>query len=169
MTPHSAQLISDYFLTHSNNPLTAMHMIKMTYIAHGFALAITKKPLIGSRIEAWKHGPVIPVLYRTYQGCGAQQVKSLNYSNIDFTSDKTLQSEKKYIESLMDYTTCNILDQVSEHFGCLPELVLSSLTHQNGTPWHQCYRPGKLFSIIPDNVIQAFYEKKMSNDDGQSY
>ena len=166
---YSAQLVADYFFSHTNQSLTAMHMIKMTYIAHGFVLAITKKPLIQARIEAWKYGPVIPALYQTYKGHGGEFINNLNYCGTMSSDTKKFQERKKVIESLIDPATCNILDQIGEHFGCLSALELSSLTHEKGTPWHQCYQHDKLFTLIPNYIIQEFYEQKMSNDAKSGY
>ncbi len=166
---YSAQLIADYFLTHTNNSLTAMHMIKMTYIAHGFTLAITKNPLIASRIEAWKLGPVIPLLYQTYKGYGGDIIDKLNYCGTLSADNEEFQERKEFIESLIDPETRNILDQMGERFGCLSALELSSLTHEKGTPWHQCYQRGKLFTLIPNDIIQEFYEQKMNDDGKQGY
>ena len=161
---YSAQIIVDYFLTHTQNPLTPMHMIKLTYIAHGYTLAILKKPLIKTHIEAWKYGPVIPVLYHTFKGYGNQEITNLNYCGTSKLDQS--KGEKEFIESIIDKSSKDILDQVIELFSNWSALELSALTHQPGTPWDQCYIPEQQNTLIPNPIIQEFYTRKMK--DGKS-
>lgn len=42
--------------------LTPMQLVKLTYIAHGWSLALHEKGLFKNKIEAWQYGPVIPDL-----------------------------------------------------------------------------------------------------------
>lgn len=157
-----AQLVADYFLTHTNKPLTAMHMIKLIYITHGFTLAITKESLIRTRIEAWKYGPVIPVLYHSYKGYGGSTIDKLDYCGTPLTDEK-INDRKICLESVFDDQTYDILDQILDIYGSHSALELSALTHEKGTQWHQCYKPNHLFTLIPDNIIQEYYEEKMTN------
>ncbi|MGT8840350.1 Panacea domain-containing protein, partial [Vibrio cholerae] len=47
--------------------LTNMQIQKLVYIAHGLHLAIQKEALLEEPVRAWKHGPVIPEVYRAYK------------------------------------------------------------------------------------------------------
>ena len=106
---YSAQIIVDYFLTHSQNSLTPMHMIKLTYCTWLYTCN-PKKPLIKTRIEAWQYGPVIPVLYHTFKGYGNQRITRLNYCDTP-KLDKS-KDGKEFIESIIDKSSKDILDQV---------------------------------------------------------
>ena len=154
--PYSPSLIVDYFLTHTKTPLTGLHLIKMTYIAHGYSLAIHNKPLIRARIEAWKHGPMIPVLYHALKQ-EKNPITELIYSG------KTRNTrEKEFIESVLDSNTKNLLNQIIRIYGHFTDLELSAITHETGTPWHTCHIPGRVFTPIPDEVLRAYYEGKMA-------
>lgn len=59
---YSPVQIANKFITLGNqhhNPLTHMQLQKLTYIAHGYYLALTGKPLLNECVSAWKYGPVI--------------------------------------------------------------------------------------------------------------
>lgn len=51
-------------------PLSVMELIKLTYISHGWHLEMYGGPLFHNRIEAWRHGPVIPDVYHAFQSQG---------------------------------------------------------------------------------------------------
>ncbi len=157
---YAAQLVADYFLAHNSQSLTAMQIIKLAYIAHGYTLAFTKKPLIKARIEAWKYGPVIPVLYDTFKGYGGSVVDSLTYCGTGLGSPE-IGIRKKLITDLIDEGTRDLLDQVLDGYGGMDGMQLSALTHEKGTPWDQCYVPNELFTPIPNHIIQEFYERKV--------
>ncbi len=157
---YAAHLVADYFLTHRPQSLTALQIIKLVYIAHGYTLALTKKPLIKERIEAWKFGPVIPVLYHTFKGYGGNVVDSLTYCGTDL-DNSAITERKDFITGLFDEKTRDVLDQVLERYGGLDGMQLSALTHEKGTPWDQCRVSGEFFTLIPNNIIQEFYERKV--------
>ena len=50
--------------------ITPMQAIKLTYIAHGWHLAMTGRPLLRDQVQAWKFGPVLPELYHALKAYG---------------------------------------------------------------------------------------------------
>lgn len=160
---YSALLIADYFLANSAKPLTAMHLIKLTYIAHGFVLAFTKQPLIDERVEAWKYGPVIPALYHAYKGSGGRDIRKLEYCGTEL-SDKEIGARREFLKSRIGPKISNVLDQIIDIYGSKSALELSALTHKPGTPWDQCRTPNELFTLIPNGIIQEHYERKVEAD-----
>lgn len=50
--------------------LTHLRLQKLLYFAQGWSLVMRKKALFSERIEAWSHGPVVPIVYQEfkYQG-----------------------------------------------------------------------------------------------------
>jgi uncharacterized phage-associated protein len=121
-----------------------MKLLKLTYIAHGYYLGFGKGPLIEDRIEAWKYGPVIPELYHATKKFGSYPV---DYDYIDLISANELSSEDKHFISL-----------IWNNYKQLGGLQLSTLTHQENTPWALTY-DGDFYKVISNEVIESYYKK----------
>ena len=136
--------VANYFAQYSGYTKTNLQVLKLTYIAHGYALAILDKPLVRDRVEAWKHGPVIPAIYRSFQKWGSGVIGRTRYAPDPFTGAEE-----------------DLLNGVFEHYGKYCGYYLSQITHSDGdleTPWKQCYRPGRK-EAIPDQVTKQYYKK----------
>ena len=156
---YSASTIANYFLHKSwleGDPLSLMKLLKMVYIAHGWYLADTNKPLIGDRILAWPYGPIIPELY--YQIRDFEDRPITSPINSAFYS----VNEQVFDESLTEF-----LDTIWDHYKNFSALQLSALTHKDGSPWSlvaQNYPRKKLAKnsiIIPNEIIQHYYAQKV--------
>ena len=79
----SAELVADFLLANSDRKLTPMEVNKLVYISHGWMLALHDESLISEKIEAWKHGPVIPSLYHKFKMYGAEPIDALCTPLID--------------------------------------------------------------------------------------
>lgn len=122
--------------------LSPMKLMKLTYIAHGWALAILGRDLFQNRIEAWKYGPVIPDLYRATKRFGSSDIPLAQVGE----------------QSAVDPQTKAFLEDVYRKYGGFTAIQLSTLTHQSGTPWDQVYVDGEFNTEIPDGLIRAHYE-----------
>lgn len=98
-----------------------MQVQKLVYIAHGFHLGLTDKPLIRNNIHAWQFGPVIPKLYKALQRFGNGEVS------------ERLQADDKIDEGSFAY---KLIRKVWESYGTMTGLELSALTHRRDTPWY---------------------------------
>ncbi|NBC33733.1 MAG: DUF4065 domain-containing protein [Alphaproteobacteria bacterium] len=128
--------------------LTPLQLMKLSYIANGWSLAIRNQKLFDARIEAWKYGPVMPDLYQATKKYGRDPIP------LDLIEDE---------KSTVDGETSDLLDQVVEKYGKLTAYSLSSLTHKSGSPWDLVYRTGRLNAEIPDDSIRAHYLEKMND------
>lgn len=129
----------------AGRPLTPMQLIKLSYIAHGFALAINKRPLIDESVEAWKYGPVIPSLYRRLKHFGSNPVTGRVKSH-PFRGHDELSSNDR-----------QLIDLVFQKYGHFTGGQLSHLTHRPGTPWAETYEPNSYGMDIDDAVIRTHY------------
>lgn len=156
--PQSATLIADYLLSHSEPALTMLHVMKLTYISHGWHLAIFNgKPLIGDDIEAWRYGPVIPTLYRNLKLYGRENITKLIYCGTSLSKHSDIDTRKSFIEQRINPDSQRLINKVLDEYSDLTAMQLSALTHQVGTPWSKCYIEGQLFTTIPNHIIQKHY------------
>jgi len=138
--------IADYFITKfgSEGQITPMKLIKLVYIAHGWYLGITNKPLIDENPEAWKYGPVIPSLYHKYK----------SYKN-------TFIPPEVITVSLGDKELEAFLDKIWDVYGKFDGIQLSAKTHQDDSPWSRVWngvKNGNYLSLqIPENFIAEHY------------
>ncbi len=149
--------IANYFLLCSQktgHEVTPMKLIKLCYIAHGWYLGFTGKPLLNETVYAWKYGPVIDTLYEELKKFGSSPIKTLQSSeNCD---DYPLPDNKDIM---------TFLDGVWNSYGKYDGVTLSAMTHQVGTPWYKIWHEenGKdgWEVPIPNNYIEAHYKEKI--------
>ena len=152
---HSALLVADYLLAHSNGDLTPVHVLKLAYFSHGYTLAMNNTPLISDTVEAWQYGPVYPILYDYVKGYGKSPVKRLPYCGTGLYDDE-INSRKEFLQQIIGDT--RILDGVLETFGPLSAYELIDLTHKVDSPWDQCYEEAQN-NPIPDHITKAYYKR----------
>jgi len=121
--------------------LTPLQLMKLTYIAHGYALGMGIGDLFDARIEAWKYGPVIPDLYHATKAYGRDPIPD------------HLIYEGRALEG----AAAKVVDTVLDRYGDKSGIALSNLTHRAGTPWSKVYREGEFGIEIPDSLIQQHY------------
>ena len=155
---HSAILIGDYLIAKSNGNLSPLQILKLTYISHGYTLAIDRKTLIEDRVEAWPYGPVIPTLYEQLKDFGAMLVTRLSYCHTKVMDAPRLEERKSFLYKELEQNK-PILDKVLETFGPLSGQDLIEITHKTGSPWDQCYVQGERHTPIPNQITRRYYEQ----------
>jgi uncharacterized phage-associated protein len=63
----SAHEVAKHIIQKSSLPISNLKLQKLLYYAQGWHLAIFDEPLFSETIEAWVHGPVVPVVFREYR------------------------------------------------------------------------------------------------------
>jgi uncharacterized phage-associated protein len=118
-----------------------LRLMKLVYIAHGFILVKHgSNPYIDEdAFQAWEYGPVLPELYREYKHHESAFVREV--------------SEAPKLEEEHEPT----LGVVWERYKKIDRFSLVGLTHQGGTPWHQCYKKDSRDTAIPDHLIKRYY------------
>ena len=140
----SSQTVAREFLKHAREnrrTFTLMQILKLVYIAHGWMLALYRRPLIKDEVHAWQYGPVIPELYdkiRHFRGGPVGDVEP----NGD---------EKP------DPYEADLVRQVYEQYGHLTGPALSRMTHAKNTPWDLTYDRKNLGTVIPNDLIEDYY------------
>ncbi len=152
--PYDAATIANRFIELAESQgrkLTPMQLIKLAYIAHGFSLAINKRPLLRESVEAWRYGPVVPSLYRRLKKFGSDPVTEPIPPTFRGLRVETLDEEDR-----------ELLDLVFEKYGKFSGVQLSHLTHRPGTPWAEAYVPDEYGLDIDDSVIRTHYATLLS-------
>jgi uncharacterized phage-associated protein len=157
--PFSAKTIANEFIgmgLRNNIPITQMKLQKLVYIAHGWNLAIFNEPLINNQIQAWKHGPVIPVLYNEFRGVGVSNIT-------EYATDIRIDEETFNISYIVprvpieEVNTHILIDKIWKKYGQLSGPQLSNLTHMPNTPWTETYRLNQHNLEIDNEIIRNHY------------
>lgn len=137
--------VADYFLSLNSEDagdlISNLKLQKLVYYGQGFHLALYNKPLFKAKIEAWQHGPVIPVLYRKYSKCGGNAINSPK--NIDFSI---------YNEKIREF-----LDEVYTVFGQFSAWKLRNMTHDE-LPWKENKTNG---DVISHKLMKAYFKTQL--------
>ena len=130
-----------------NTQSTPMHLLKLTYISHGWMLGISGEALINEPVEAWTYGPVVPSIYHSYKSFGGNSITAVPVDH----SDKFTDHQRELIQG------------VADAYSAYTALELSNITHQPGTPWDIVQREYGTGAIIPNELIQDWYRKRASD------
>lgn len=152
--PESPLAIAGYFLQKAEATgeiLTPMKVVKLVYIAHGWYLGLTQRPLITDDVEAWQYGPVVREVYHQLKKYGNSAVPA--------------GAVPPWI-TITDASVEPFLDSVWGAYKSFSGGQLSTLTHQPNTPWDITWnqRGGKHLrgAIIEPALIQKHYQEKAS-------
>ena len=149
--PYAVTDVADALLKSSSDlgkALSPMALNKLAYIAHGWHLGLTQMPLFREGVEAWKYGPVIPVLYRITKECGRSDIPP-NFLG-EGPNPRVSQSDAEYIAS------------VASAYRGYSAIDLSAMTHAPGTPWTKIYTSERTGATIPNDLIAQHY-RSLSN------
>ncbi|MFM2315354.1 MAG: hypothetical protein RLZZ04_4632 [Cyanobacteriota bacterium] len=107
--------VANYILE-KKAPITVMKLQKLVYYSQAWSLVWDEKPLFEEEIQAWRHGPVVPELYKAHAG-------QFRLESLPSGDGKNLTSEEK-----------ETVDSVLETYGERSSQWLSDLTHME-SPW----------------------------------
>lgn len=150
-----ARIVANRFLDlarESGRPLTPMQLLKLVYIAHGWMLGLTSRPLIDQQVEAWQYGPVIRDLYNSTRGYGRSPI----------------MSPIPGVVGSLDSGQQDMIRQVYDIYGKMDGIALSNITHMPDTPWDNTYKPGTFGRVIKNDVIAAHYRRLAAERAGNS-
>lgn len=138
-----AWIVAEHILwlrSQRNVPTTPFHLQKLIYIAHGWMLGLTGRPLIADPIWAWQYGPVILDVYRRYRDFGRDPITLP-------TMDRSMFLDKEQ-QTVID-TVVDVYD--------LSFRELFQITHHESTPWSQVWKERGRNSRISNALIEEHY------------
>ena len=139
-----ARIVANRFLELAQErgaSLTPMQILKLVYIAHGWMLGLTGRPLIDQPVEAWQYGPVVRDVYNGVRAYGRSAVTG------------RLPAYPGQLSAGDD----DLVRQVLDLYGHMDGIALSNITHMPNTPWANTYRSGAFGTPIPNDLIAAHY------------
>jgi len=134
-------LLSEYFISKNkkeNLGLSNKKLQKLLYYAQAWSLVLNDQKIFNDKIEAWVHGPAIPLVYFTFKDFGFKDI-DIKFDTKEF--DSIAKEDKK------------ILDEVWRVYGKFDAPYLEALSH-NETPWQEA-RKGLLPHEMSDNEIST--------------
>ena len=145
---HDPRGIANEFIRRAvddNNPVTPMEVQKLIYFAHGWMLGMHGRPLHYDLWEAWKYGPVLPVVYH-----------NLSY----FVSDPVTNVIQFANHPDLDDAETTIIDYIHREYRPIGAHQLSRITHTKGSPWDELNRKRWGSKVIPNELIQKYFHRK---------
>jgi uncharacterized phage-associated protein len=133
--------------------LTVMQLLKLVYIAHGWALALLNEPLVNEEPQAWQHGPVFPAIYRAFRRFGSQPIASNAVGPFGAIPVAGLSEPQR-----------SVVRSVVHNYGDTHAFALSRITHEPNTPWSLVYKNGVGSSDTIPNAIIADHYKKLAHE-----
>lgn len=136
-------------------PVRPLALQKLLYLAHGTHLIRFNSPLIAGHFEAWRYGPVNPVVYQAFKHEVAQPISSRAVAR------NIMTGQERPLPKLDDpQARWAILNTLRSH-GRLSPGRLVDITHAKGGPWATVVNKAKtsvaLGLRIPDRVtIERF-------------
>jgi uncharacterized phage-associated protein len=132
--------------------MSNMKLQKLVYIAHGFFLGYTDRPLSSEPPQAWQYGPVFPSLYRELRDYGAGLI------NRPIEAAPSLESDTEEAE---------LIAAVWNSYGKLSAASLVSRTHAAGTPWSEAWTPTCYKVNISESSIKSHFKELIAKFSGE--
>jgi uncharacterized phage-associated protein len=105
------------------DPLTNLRLQKLLYYAQAWSLVIRERELFSEEIVAWRHGPVVPVVYRALPGgIGACAIPADSFTGVPDLEPEDAAFMKSVWEAYNPYSA----------------LKLSRMTHEE-LPWQKAW------------------------------
>ena len=136
--------VARYILTKCNKegqPISNLQLQKMLYYIQYEFLRETGEPLFEDDFEAWKFGPVIPVVYYEYSHMGAFRIGA-DYKDYDKILSEMSKDEIDMLNDIIvDKRDMNVWSMVDN-------------THKKGKAWDLIFKDGEGFGdVISKDLI----------------
>jgi uncharacterized phage-associated protein len=129
---------------------------KLLFISQGFVLIRLGEPLIRNHFEAWKHGPVVRVVYEAFHQFEYRPIQGRAHF-FDYVTGK---------DEIVPYDglspdEADLVEQVVGHFAPFGADELGDWTHREDSPWwrvrNQTTQERGLRDRIPNALIEEYF------------
>lgn len=124
--------------------MNTMKLQKLVFYCQAYSLVDTGHPMFPEQIEAWRHGPVVPILWQRFAG----RFDACE-ENLDQEAAPLSPEDQKAVDAIWDT------------FGGLTGWELRTITHKE-EPWKNSYNENEDFhnTVIDVNTMRDFYTRK---------
>jgi len=143
MPPYHAGTIAKWFVAWARTEdadLSNLKLQKLLYYAQGYHLALMHTVMFSDRIEAWSHGPVVPVVYRTFKNFGAGPI----------------DDDSEFSWSDIDRDTTDLLIDIWNRYGGFDVWKLRNMTHSEA-PWAASFTEDENHIEITPEALEEFF------------
>lgn len=152
--------VTNYILnklrSHGINDITNLKLQKVLYLAYGLHLCLYDEDLFQSPIHAWKHGPVVPDVYKEFKYFGKSVITKQTGILLDDGSGEVYFPElTKNFEKRALIIACTA-------YGKERAWDLVDITHNENSAWKKNYQEGKMHISIPKEDIRAELQDQLS-------
>jgi uncharacterized phage-associated protein len=170
MGPHMAwpaKGVANFFLDFGDSEdrtIDPLAMQKLVYLSEGWHLALLDSSLIAEQFEAWKRGPVVPVLYHSLKSFGANPIRG-RLMRYDHGLSRVVQVERPSEQPSRD-----LVREVWRVYQRYTGGQLVALTHQFGSPWEVTWRRarGAPDARIDKTLIQDWFRAEADRSQGRN-
>ena len=121
-------------------PITPLRVVKLTYVANGFYLALFERSIFSESVQAWKYGTMIPSVYGAF----------------GYYGHKSIKEPFLFAEIVTHKTVIEVLDKTCDEFKRLTDLQLAAYCQEPS--WSCSY---SLSNDIPNELIMDFFKSKL--------
>jgi uncharacterized phage-associated protein len=159
-SPYDARAVANLLLELAQVqrlPLTQVSILKLLYFAHGWYLAIHRRPLISQEFEAWKYGPVVKVVRDAFRNYEAAPIAE-RATKLDI-----LTSARTVVAPDISSDDATFIRAIFDAYHLYDAWELSDMTHEPGSPWDQIWNSngpiGRLALRIRNEDIQHYFDR----------
>lgn len=145
--------VVDYFISKNNKEkigLTNKKLQKLLYYAQAWNLVFFNKKMFDEDIEAWVHGPAIPIVYSKYKDFGFNNIEA----KVDEKDFSQLSDDEK-----------KLLDDIWSVYGKYDAGYLEMLSHSED-PWIKARNQQAPYenssNIISPDLMKQYYGRQIS-------
>ena len=156
--PFDARSVANLLLDEAGRldiEITNLSLQKLLYFCHGFSLVEHGVPLVTGYFEAWDHGPVHPLVYRSFKPAGRNPI-SFRADGVD-----ALTGVPKPLPKVTSPLVLSLIWKVLSGYTRSSLSILLDISHARGGPWQFVmakseYSPVLGMRITDDVILERF-------------
>ncbi len=147
--------------------ITNLSLQKLLFFCHGLSLVEQGGPLVTGYFEAWDHGPVHPLVYRSFKTAGRSPI-SFRADSVDALTGTT-----KPLPKVTNPLVLSLIWKVLSGYARSSLSILLDISHARGGPWHFVmakseYSPVLGMRITDDVILERFKRQVVGVGDHDS-